>query len=80
MQWSLNFHSKQLLQASFARHYLAFYLSELFIPSLFPVAKERMQRQLGQPLSPLSLVPFALQLIVSLRAPFLVFVPVPMPS
>ena len=80
MQWSLNFHSKQLLQASFAKHYLAFYLSELAIPSLFPVAKELLRRQLEQPLSPLSLVPFALQLVFSLRALFLFSVQAPMPS
>ena len=75
MQWSLNFHSKQQLQASFARHYLAFYLSELSILILFPVSKELLRQQLGQPLSPLSLRFFALQLLVSLRAQFLVFVP-----
>ena len=80
MQWSLNFHSKQLLQASFAKHCLAFYLSELSILILFPVAKELLRQQLGQPLSPLSLVPFVLQLVVSLRALFLVFVQAPMPS
>ena len=80
MQWSLNFHSKQLLQASFAKHCLAFYLSEHAVPSLFPVAKELLRQQLGQPLSPLSLVPFALQLVVSLRAPFLFSMQAPVPS
>ena len=79
LQWSLNSHLKQL-QASFARQCQAFYLSELAILSLFPIAKELLRRQLGQPLSPLSLRSFALQLLVSLRARFLVFVPALAPS
>ena len=68
------------LQASFAGLCLAFYLSELAIPGLFPVAEDWLRRQPGQLLSPLSLQSSALQPLVFLRALFLVAVPAPAPS